>query len=157
MPVKGSSKPQKSGKAEGNKAKKREIKEGITRTTCRHRKKRPFNTNNIPPPKPPSETNIHAKWSKSRGIYLNHETKVHNQYPNRLCRIFFRAKSFDFQAGDAPSTLGAFRLWFDFQTRSTLAAGCKTAHPDRSTFQPGGCSPGRPTAGQNVSFECIFR
>jgi hypothetical protein len=30
MPVKGSSKPQKSGKAEGNKAQKRKIKQGIT-------------------------------------------------------------------------------------------------------------------------------
>lgn len=111
----------------------------------------------IPHPKPPSETNIHEKWSKSRGVYLKHAIKVHNSNPIRLCRRFFRAKSFDFQAVDAPSTLGAFRLWFDFQTRSTLAAGYKTAHPDRSAFWPGGCSPGRPTAGQNVPFECIFR
>lgn len=111
----------------------------------------------IPSPKPSIETYLHVKWSKIRGIYLNHETKVHNANPIRLCRRFFRAKSFDFQVGDAPSTLGAFRLWFDFQTRSTLAAGCKTAHPDRSTFRPGGCSPGRPTAGQNVPFGCIFR
>ena len=95
----------------------------------------------IPTPKPSLETNIHAKWSKIRGIYLNHETKVHNPNPIRLCRRFFRAKSFDFQAGDVPSTLGAFRLWFDFQTRSTLAAGRKTAHPDRSTFRPGGYAP----------------
>lgn len=37
-------------------------------------------------------------------------------------------------------TFRPIRLW----TRSTLAARCKTAHPDRSTFRPGGCSPGRP-------------
>ena len=84
------------------------------------------------------------EWSKTRGLYQNDATKVHNTNPIRLCRRFFHAKSFDFQAGDVPSTLGAFRLWFDFQTRSTLAARCKTAHPDRSTFRPGGCSPGRP-------------
>lgn len=95
----------------------------------------------IPPSKPPSETNIHTKWSKSRGIYLNHAIKVHNSNSIRLCRRFFRAKSFDFQAGDAPSTLGAFRLWFDFQTPSTLAAGCRLAHPDRSVFRPGGYDP----------------
>lgn len=106
----------------------------------------------IPASKPSLETNIHAKWSKTRGIYLNHETKVHNSNPIRLCRRFFRAKSFDFQAGDAPSTLGAFRLWFDFQTRSTLAAGCRPAHPDRSTFRPGGYAPQDGPSGAKCAF-----
>ena len=63
---------------------------------------------------------------------------MHNSNSIRLCRRFFREKSFDFQAGDVPSTLGAFRLWFDFQTCSTLAAGCRPAHPVRSIFRPGG-------------------
>lgn len=66
---------------------------------------------------------------------------MHNANPIRLYRRFFRAKSFDFQAGDSPSTLEAFRLWFDFQTRSTLAAGCRPAHPVRSVFRPGGYVP----------------
>nr|DAV84872.1 MAG TPA: hypothetical protein [Caudoviricetes sp.] len=30
------------------KAQKRKIKQGITRTTCRHHQKRPLNTNNYP-------------------------------------------------------------------------------------------------------------
>lgn len=63
------------------------------------------------------------------GVHLNHETKVHNTSPIRLCRRFFRARSFDFQARDVHSTLGAFRLWFDFQNRFDFGSRMQTGAP----------------------------
>ena len=149
----------------------------------------------ITPPKPSLETNLHAKWSKTRGLYQSDATKIHNRRkspdfqtnstlnpfdfisrnslnPARLwleCHClqqyymrngqkhgvytwimkqkYIMQTQFDFAGDFFAQNHSTFRqgiplrLWFDFQTRSTLAAGCRPAHPVRSVFWPGGYAP----------------
>ena len=81
----------------------------------------------------------------------------HGVYTRIMKQKCIMQTQFDFQVGDSSSTLGAFRLWFDFQNRFNFGSGMQTGAPCPQHLPARRiCSPGQPPDGQMCLLGAYF-